>query len=151
MRKKARGERACSCFFKVSVKKKKKKKSHSLPWFFFHGGEKPYFSRSFASVGGRTIPFGREVLWGVANRTFAPYVISFTGAWAGKKTRIFFPLSKGNLGFQTPLSSHHGKSFTYGTNVRLATPWRVSLPKGMVLRASDKKMLLKSAWRLPHM
>ena len=33
-------------------------------------------------------------------------------------------------------------------NVRLANPWRVSLPKGTVLRASDKNMLLKSAWRL---
>ena len=93
VRKRGESEPA-AVFFKRYQPRKRKKKILRPPIalvFFFHvGGKKPYFSRSFASVGRRTISFGREVLWGVPNRTFAPYVISITGAWAGRKNSIFF-------------------------------------------------------------
>ena len=91
------------------------------------------FSSIFLCDGHRTIPFDRETLQGVAKRTFIPYVNFFAwckdrGVWnprlpfeSGKKFQVF------------PLTHAPVKNFTYGLNVRLATPWRVSLPKGMVL------------------
>ena len=101
------------------------------------------FSSIFLSDARRTIPFGRETLQGVAKRTFVPYVKFFP--WcedrgvrnprlpfeSGKKFRIFF-------------AAHaQVREITNGMNVRLAAPWTVSLPKGMVLRPSDPNLLLK--------
>ena len=107
------------------------------------GGKALYFSSIFLSDGQRTIPFGRETLQGVAKRTFTPYVKFFI--WckdrgvrnprlpfeSGKKIRVFF------------LAHAPVNEITCGANVRLATPWRVSLPKGMVVRPTDAKLLLK--------
>ena len=109
-----------------------------MPW-----GKALYFSSIFLSDGQRTIPFGRETLQGVAKRTFTPYVKFFI--WckdrgvrnprlpfeSGKKIRVFFPAN-------APVNK-----ITYGANVRLGTPQRTSLPKGMVLPPTDAKLLLK--------
>ena len=101
------------------------------------------FSSIFLSDGRRTIPFGRETLQGVAKRTFTPYVKFFIWCQdrgvrnprlpfeSGKKIRVFF------------LAHAPANEITCGANVRLATPWRVSLPKGMVIRPTDAKLLLK--------
>ena len=92
-----------------------------------------YFSSIFLSDGRRTIPFGRETLQGVAKRTFTPYVNFFIWCKDRGVQNPRLPFESGKKFRVFPLTHTPVKNFTYGLNVRLATPWRVSLPKGMVL------------------
>ena len=114
-----------------------------MVWWLHHQVLGSDFSSMFLSDGHRTTPFGRDTLQGVVQSTFIPYVKILTQCKDRGVRKPRLPFESGKKSRVFSAAQAQVCEITYGTNVRLASPWTVSLPKGMAVRPPDAEMLLK--------